>query len=141
MESTTSTTTRILTFAIITRLCVILWACIAAAIGSSYDTSRFITAPLTGVSHTSNVVGIHPSLLSSFLAPKQQQNFKKNDLFETSPSQLPFPELDSFLDRYIVGPLCVWDGVYFVHIAEYGYTYEHFHAFFPMYPAVVRLAR
>jgi phosphatidylinositol glycan class V len=34
-----------------------------------------------------------------------------------------------------------WDGVYFAHIARAGYEYEHFHAFFPLYPALVRLVR
>lgn len=34
-----------------------------------------------------------------------------------------------------------WDGVYYAHIARFGYEYEHFHAFFPFYPALVRLLR
>lgn len=34
-----------------------------------------------------------------------------------------------------------WDGVYFAHIARSGYEYEHFHAFFPLYPALIRLVR
>ncbi|KAL4094318.1 hypothetical protein PRIC1_009979 [Phytophthora ramorum] len=35
-----------------------------------------------------------------------------------------------------------WDGVYFTHIALHGYDFEHFHAFFPLYPLLVRwLAR
>lgn len=31
-----------------------------------------------------------------------------------------------------------WDGVYFSHIARRGYDFEHFHAFFPLYPLLVR---
>lgn len=34
-----------------------------------------------------------------------------------------------------------WDGVYFAHIARAGYEYEHFHAFFPLYPVLARLVR
>ncbi|KAE8879388.1 hypothetical protein PF005_g7481 [Phytophthora fragariae] len=35
-----------------------------------------------------------------------------------------------------------WDGVYFSHIARSGYDFEHFHAFFPLYPLLARwLAR
>ncbi|ETK86254.1 hypothetical protein F441_09246 [Phytophthora nicotianae CJ01A1] len=31
-----------------------------------------------------------------------------------------------------------WDGVYFSHIALSGYDFEHFHAFFPLYPLLAR---
>lgn len=31
-----------------------------------------------------------------------------------------------------------WDGVYFSHIARSGYDFEHFHAFFPLYPLLAR---
>ncbi|GLE02880.1 hypothetical protein PINS_up011744 [Pythium insidiosum] len=34
-----------------------------------------------------------------------------------------------------------WDGVYFAHIATTGYDYEHVHAFFPLYPLLIRGVR
>jgi len=32
-----------------------------------------------------------------------------------------------------------WDGIYFNEIAYNGYTYEQFHAFFPLYPLLMRI--
>ena len=56
----------------------------------------------------------------------------------------PMPENASlnFSDRIVhmlLGGLNRWDAVYFTHIAEYGYTYENCLAFFPLYPALVRV--
>ncbi len=32
----------------------------------------------------------------------------------------------------------IWDGVFFLHIAEFGYSFEQMHAFFPGLPLAIR---
>jgi len=45
--------------------------------------------------------------------------------------------LDSFVYA-IFGGFQRWDGVYFIHIAQHGYTFENTLAFFPLFPISVR---
>lgn len=46
--------------------------------------------------------------------------------------------LDSIIHK-VLGGFIRWDGVYFLHVAEYGYIYENSLAFFPLFPWSVRI--
>jgi hypothetical protein len=47
---------------------------------------------------------------------------------------------DALITRFLA-PFANWDGVYFLTIAHEGYTFEKFHAFFPLLPRLSALLR
>lgn len=54
----------------------------------------------------------------------------------------PSPDRPSVLDKLVTAGLSGfrrWDAIYFLHIAEHGYTYENTLAFFPLFPLLIRL--
>ncbi len=76
------------------------------------------------------------SVVSNALIPDHDAG----DAFRWTPT--PRVNETSFLDSvisFLFDGLTRWDGQHFLHIANNGYTYESSLAFFPVYPAVVRL--
>ncbi|XP_023301036.2 GPI mannosyltransferase 2 [Lucilia cuprina] len=65
----------------------------------------------------------------------------KNDVFR-APLADNNNNKRSWLDKTIdftLGGFRHWDGEYFLHIAEYGYSYENTLAFYPLYPIIVEI--
>lgn len=82
---------------------------------------------------STRIVLILIQAVSNFLIPDHNANVF---LSPEDPS-LRRTSADAIVDK-LLGGLKRWDAQYFLHIAQYGYTYENCLAFFPLYPLVVR---
>ena len=87
--------------------------------------------------------------LSSFVAPAYDDSRSVSDTAssptsrpdaasDTAPAQLSRGDV---LVNNVIGPLANWDGVYFLTIAQHGYQFEQYYAFFPLLPLLMRAAR
>lgn len=62
------------------------------------------------------------------------------DVFRAPMDPLKKRKCDTIIDM-LLGGFRSWDGEYYLHIAEYGYTYENTLAFFPLFPLCIKLLR
>lgn len=58
--------------------------------------------------------------------------------FSLSDCDLEFANRRDYHIQNLFGGLACWDSRHFLHIAEFGYTWENNLAFFPLFPAVLR---
>lgn len=58
-------------------------------------------------------------------------------LYPTNPNII-YNNLDNLI-QFLLSGLIRWDGQYFFHITQYGYTYENSLAFFPLLPLSIRI--
>lgn len=68
------------------------------------------------------------------------EDHNAGDVFRAPVDLLKKKKCDTIVD-VVLGGFRRWDAEYFLHISEYGYTYENTLAFFPMYPLCIKLLR
>lgn len=59
------------------------------------------------------------------------------DIFDPPATELDKSIMDQMVELFF-GGLRRWDSIYFLHVAEHGYTYENTLAFFPGFPMLTR---
>ncbi|XP_030384007.1 GPI mannosyltransferase 2 [Scaptodrosophila lebanonensis] len=93
-----------------------------------------MTLKVTKLALTSRVIVLVVQMLANWAITDH-----KPDVFRMPLSYKygPFPWLDKLILRCL-GGLRHWDGEYFLHIANYLYSYENTLAFYPLYPVAVR---
>lgn len=62
------------------------------------------------------------------------------DVFRAPMDPLKRKKCDTLVD-VLIGGFRRWDAEYFLHIAEFGYSYENCLAFFPLYPLCIKVLR
>lgn len=121
MISINSTTRILFLFAVVYRLCILSLSLLSNAVVIDYDTSTRVLLE-TATTAAASASSSSPSSLS--LLPTVHLD---NDTLSSSYSET------------LLGTWSRWDAVYFLRIAQMGgYEYEHFHAFFPLYPFLCR---
>lgn len=73
--------------------------------------------------------------ISNFLIPDHDANV----FISPEDPSLRKSTADYIIDK-LLGGMKRWDAQYFIHIAQYGYTFENSLVFFPLFPFIVRYA-
>lgn len=71
-------------------------------------------------------------LIANHLIPDHSANVFK------SPESVNSTKSGDWLVDFAIGGFRRWDAEHYLHISEYGYTYEHQLAFYPLYPFAIR---
>lgn len=103
---------------------------------STQPSAAKMTLKVTKLALSSRLIILAVQMLANWIVPDH-----KPDVFRMP---MPTPNAtnpDHYLDKLVMrclGGLRHWDGEYFLHIANYLYTYENTLAFYPLYPVLVR---
>jgi len=116
----------LLRFAIFYRILILGWGTVMGYYGQPYDTSLSIT---------------NSHILTHTLA---SNNISSTSITSTTTLNHTNLIFSSSLSSYVLNwtnYFTNWDSVYFLYIAQYGYNYAQFHAFFPLYPLLISFIR
>lgn len=75
-----------------------------------------------------------------FISNHALEDHDAGDVFRAPIDPLKRKKCDTIVD-VVLGGFRRWDAEYFLHIAEFGYSYENCLAFFPLYPLCIKLLR
>ncbi|EDV98145.1 GPI mannosyltransferase 2 isoform X1 [Drosophila grimshawi] len=97
-----------------------------------------MTLKVTKLALTSRLIILALQMVANWLVPDHKPDVFRMPLDEYNNNNATNAQ---FLDKIVMGclgGLRHWDGEYFLHIANYLYTYENTLAFYPLYPVIVR---
>ncbi|ALC41940.1 veg [Drosophila busckii] len=94
-----------------------------------------MTLKVTKLALASRLIVLGVQLLANIIVPDHKPDVFRMPTPNYTTGSVPL--LDKLV-QYSLGGLRHWDGEYFLHIANYLYTYENTLAFYPLYPVVVR---